>query len=98
MKLVQLIFLLFLVSSIIFSCEQKHDFIIPEDKMVDILVDIHIADGVLNTESFTYDDKSLRPENYYKNVLEKHGINRLEFDSALSQYTRDSSNRHKGCI
>ena len=57
--------------------------------MIDILVDIHLSDGVLNTESFSYEDMRTRPENYYKNILDKHQINRIDFDSALIQYTQD---------
>jgi hypothetical protein len=92
MKFHQQLLILVITSLLFISCKQKQEYLIPEDKMIDILVDIHVSDGVLNTESFTYDDKSLRPENYYKNVLDKHQINRLEFDSALAQYTRDRVN------
>ncbi len=86
--LLQLTLLPILIISL-FSCETKPKYIIPEDEMVDILVDIHIADGVLNTESFPYDNLPLRPENFYKNILAKHQINRVLFDSALSQYLQD---------
>ena len=73
----------------LFSCEEKKVLLIPEEEMIDILVDIHLSDGVLNTESFPYDNVKLRPENYYKNVLNNHHITRAIFDSALSQYTEN---------
>ncbi len=74
----------------LFSCtESNQHFLIPEDEMIDILVDIHVADGVLKTETFPYDSLQLRAENYYKNVFYKYHINRVLFDSALSQYTQD---------
>ena len=87
--------ILFLLSTaivlvmLLFSCETKPKFIIPEDEMIDILVDIHISDGILNTESFPYDNLPLRPENFYKNVLAKYQIDRPTFDSALSQYSQN---------
>ena len=88
-------YFIILISSILIlvsSCKEKQNYLIPQDEMIDVLVDIHIADGVLNTASFSYEDEQLRPENYYKNVLEKHHLTRLEFDSALSQYTQDRKN------
>jgi len=79
-------FLLFFL----YSCsESQQQFCIPKEEMIDILVDIHIADGVLNTETFSYEDSVLRAENYYKNVFRKHHIDRYLFDSALTQYTQN---------
>jgi len=71
------------------ACETPKEYLIPQDKMVEVLIDIHKADGVLSTESFDYEIEKLRPENYYKNVLDKHNLNRAIFDSALSQYTAE---------
>lgn len=81
--------LLFSLVFVFYACETPKVYLIPQDKMVEVLVDIHIADGVLSTESFDYDIEKLRPENYYKNVLEKHHLDRAIFDSALSQYSAD---------
>jgi hypothetical protein len=83
--IVSLVFLFFISS----CSESKVNYIIPEEEMIDILVDIHIADGVLKTETFSYENPQLRAENYYKNIFRKHSINRLIFDSALTQYTQD---------
>jgi len=88
MRVVKFTILLSIVL-LLFACKQEKKYLIPQEEMINILVDIHIADGVLNTVSFPYDNVQLRPENYYKNVLLKHKITRLEFDSALSQYTQD---------
>jgi hypothetical protein len=84
-KILALIF----VFGLLFSCSEEKEFLIPEDKMVDVLVDIHIADGVLNTNSFPYEDERLRAENYYRNILDDHEISRQDFDSALSQYAQN---------
>ena len=92
MKIVQIILSIVFLSFGLNSCKQEVEYKIPEDKMIDILVDIHISDGVLNTESFSYEDMRTRPENYYKNILDKYQIDRLTFDSALIQYTQDRKN------
>ena len=52
------------------SCEEENVYVIPEGEMIEILVDVHVADGILNTESYPYDVLELRPENFYKNILE----------------------------
>ena len=89
MRIAQIILFIILLIFGFQSCKEEVVYKIPEEKMIDILVDIHVSDGVLNTESFSYEDMRTRPENYYKNVLDKHQINRLEFDSALIEYTQD---------
>lgn len=83
------LFVFLLSAFFLLSCEQKKAFILSEEEMIDVLVDIHLADGVLSTASFPYDVVELRPENYYKNVLNNHNITRERFDSALSQYTEN---------
>jgi len=74
-----------------FSCQEKKEtkFLISEDKMVDVLYDLHLADGVLNSTELPYSDSILRPENYYANILKKYNIDRPTFDSALQQYTEN---------
>ena len=89
MRIAQIILYITFLTFAFQSCNEDIQYNIPEDTMIDILVDIHISDGVLNTESFSYEDMRTRPENYYKNILDKYQINRLEFDSALIQYTQD---------
>lgn len=81
--------LLFSLVFVFYACETPKAYLVPREKMVEVLVDIHIADGVLSTESFDYDIEKLRPENFYKNILEKHHLDRAIFDSALSQYSAD---------
>ena len=82
--------ILFFLIILFFSCkDQKDQMLISEDDMVNILIDIHSVDGVLNTIDFPYTDTILRAENYYNNILIKHHITRQEFDSALSQYVQN---------
>jgi hypothetical protein len=79
------------ISFLFFSCQDKKkvDFLIPEEKMVQVLVELHIADGVLNSTELPYSDSILRAENYYANILAKYNIDRPIFDSALKQYTEN---------
>ena len=78
-----------LVLTIIFcSCQKKNRYIIPEDKFVDILVDIHIADAFYSNNQYgelklSKIDSSV----YYKVIFEKYNIEKAKFDSTLKAYT-----------
>ena len=78
------IFLLCVLS----SCKVKFD--IPEKKMVSILVDMHVADGVIAARSVSFDmvevmDSSL----LYRPILEKYGYTPDDFRNALNQYMKN---------
>jgi len=62
--------------------------IIPEKKLVGILADIHLADGigmipVNNHDTFVYDSAAL-----YGAILQKYGVTRAQFDSTMLYYTK----------
>ncbi len=82
--------LVMLLGLLVFSCQEpEKEYIIEQDEMIEILVDMHTADGMLSVQSFPYEKEALRAENLYKNILNKRGITRQKFDSALTQYTQD---------
>ena len=85
------VFFVILLAFLFSSCQEKPKtkVLIPEDKMVQILFDLHLADGVLNSTELSYSDSVLRAENYYANILKKYNIDRPIFDSALQQYTKN---------
>jgi len=61
--------------------------IIPEKKFVNVLVDIHLADGMAvtnmnNTGAFKLDSASL-----YGSVLKKYKVTRAQFDSTIVFYS-----------
>ena len=55
--------------------------------LVDILVDIHLADGVSNDRTFhrKYDADSI---DLFTPILEKHQVTREMFDTTIAVYTR----------
>lgn len=76
-------------SALIISCNQKKekipDTIIPEEKLVTILVDLHQADAFLNfgaNNTLVYE-----PKNYYNKVLETHKVTREEFNKTIRYYS-----------
>lgn len=80
-KLVYLIIALFVLA----ACSHTPDYVIGEKKMVDVLVDVHKAEAVIesnyNLYSSNADKKKLREA-----VFLKHGITQEQFDTNLVWY------------
>lgn len=60
---------------------------IDEEKMVEVLVDIHIAQAALVREPGG--DERKNNAVYYENLLAKHGVNEVLFDSAVAWYSKN---------
>ena len=69
------------------SCRPgSHRYLIPQKKFVNVLVDIHLADGIAMenmrmSDSFILDSASL-----YQSVFNKYGVTRAMFDSTMEYY------------
>lgn len=61
---------------------------IERDVLIDVLVDIHLADGVTNDRKFhrKYDVDSI---DILSPILEKHQVSRQMFDTTIIVYTRN---------
>ena len=67
--------------------QKKH--IIPKDEFVDILVDIHLMDGIMRQPDLR---KSLLKKDtidYYNAVLRAHDYSRAQFDSTIIYYSKE---------
>ncbi len=88
-----LIFLSFFTTLTIASCSggdsEKPNKVLDKNKMVDVLVDVHLAEAVLtrirgkgkNVEGLT--------DAYYQKVFEKHEINKKTFDTSMYYYQQN---------
>ncbi|MCF8297762.1 MAG: DUF4296 domain-containing protein [Saprospiraceae bacterium] len=95
MKLKKYIFLILIPLAI--SCNKKPENnteakpgnIIPKEKMVELMVDIHLVEG---TTRYAY-GKTTESEEYqdylYSYVLEKHNISFEDFTNSIRYYTKD---------
>lgn len=61
--------------------------VIPHARMVDILVDVHIADGLLSVKKYQIKSHEYQIEGYYQFLYEKHGYTRTEIDSSIRFYS-----------
>jgi len=63
--------------------------ILSELKMVELLVDTHLADALLFVDNSRSDEKRDKALFYYPSVLEKHGITKARMDSSVVWYMRN---------
>ncbi|MBN1415949.1 MAG: DUF4296 domain-containing protein [Bacteroidales bacterium] len=74
---------------LMFSCSiGKRKFIIPEKKLIPVLVDIHLADGIGIVVPYSDVSKRIDSATLYNAVFTKHHITRAMFDSSMAYYTK----------
>ncbi len=85
--------LILLLSGILAGCGRNGDSepkgLIPVDSMALILADIHIVEAMGNYPSMI-DSVEIDFNQYYLDVLKKHGVNAVRYDSSYSYYVRSS--------
>ena len=86
------ILVLLTFSLMIASCGDKlknvPDNIVEENKLVSLLVDIHLTDAMLTKEKKPHTEKYETAIKMYPSVLLKHNINRAIFDSTIRYYVK----------
>ncbi|PZD77737.1 DUF4296 domain-containing protein [Mesonia sp. K7] len=76
---------------LILSCQdvkkaKKPDNLIPEDKMVEVLVDMHKLDALISVNRVAYD---LRNVESHELIYQKHQIDSLQFEQSSDYYSED---------
>jgi hypothetical protein len=85
-------FFILLISLAFFSCSkppvEKPDNLLREDKMIDMLVDIHLAEATFNNRRHrdTLVEKS-SSVNFYYSILEKHQVPDSVFEKSFVFYS-----------
>jgi len=70
------------------SCTGKRTPILQEKKLIPVLVDIHLADGIAMVVPYSNSTLKLDSTQLYHAVFEKHHITRVIFDSTMAYYLR----------
>ena len=89
------LFLLSILLSLLASCysesDKKPEFdekkIIPKEKMIEVLTDIHLVEGIIATTQREGVKKETYVTSYTNAVLEKHDIGIGEFEESIRYYT-----------
>ena len=71
------------------NCRGKgRDKILTEKQLIDLLVDIHVADGIAMHEGDKYGATYLLDSaSLYQSVFDKHGVTRRQFDTTMVFYS-----------
>ena len=88
MKMLKSISLLFLLCFLCGSCINRPDVVIAPDEMVDLLVDIHKTEGLLEVQGTQYANDSLR-KSLMASVYVRHGVSKAQYDSSLIWYSQN---------
>ena len=89
MKFKPLVFLIF--SIMVCSCTDRPKEALSEDKMVDLLTDIQLAEGYYNTVG---PGKANR-DAIINSILKKHGVSQAQLDSTVAYYGRNIDDYYK---
>lgn len=71
----------------LFSCEEKEVVLLPEDLMVDVLSELHIADAYTERNSNPINYRNNLREDLYLEILEKFNLDEKTFRQTYDFYT-----------
>ncbi len=67
--------------------EKERPLLIPEDKLVEVLVDVHLAESALQNRFGPAKDSLA--ERYYEKIFELHDVERADFEETMERVRRD---------
>jgi len=70
------------------SSRMDKDYVIPRDKFVDVLVEMHIMDAVTNAPEYYRKFGKNDSVNIYAGIFRKYDVTQAQFDSTMVMYTR----------
>ena len=81
--------LLFFLLFCFLSCKKTPSWVIDRDDMESVLVDVHIADALVQDDNLKYNTFEQK-EALYNAVLKKHGITKQQLDISIYWYAQHS--------
>lgn len=69
--------------------------VIPKEKMIEILVDIHLADGMFTNNNVRTFYATKDSANYYEMIFINHGFTRENFDTSVYYYSHNINEYNK---
>lgn len=87
--------ILFLILStvLLYSCtsESTRSDVLSEDKMVNVLIDIQLTEGVVSALPVSYDSSQVLYSLLEKDVFAKHGVTDSVFTQSMLYYLEDAA-------
>ncbi len=85
-KYFSLLFALFCLATACQDNSPTQQLLLEEDKLVDVICDLQIAEAMLDTEAMEVRDSIMKI--YYPQILEKHHIQKADLDTTLTRLGR----------
>ncbi|QQS49692.1 MAG: DUF4296 domain-containing protein [Bacteroidota bacterium] len=77
----------FCLLALVLACQKGPDTkSIPHEKLVNLLVDLHLADALATDYQLPHQLRTVDSLNLYSSVLKKHGTDKASFDSTMKWY------------
>lgn len=76
----------------LFSCDnnQKNKPVLNRKQFMNMLLDIHLADGTLAAENIYRSGENYRPSYYYNSLYKKYKITQPQWDSCVAYYAKNT--------
>jgi hypothetical protein len=83
------ILFIIVILSVLFACstDKTPDYVIPQDKMIDIIADIHLVDGMMTVHTIRREILRQKSNNLYDEVFTRYGYTRTDFDTSIYYYS-----------
>lgn len=79
---------LIILFAFLFSCNGKPDYLIEKDKLVPLLVELHLADAIFTSRGIIdIDIEEIDSASYYQTIFDKYNVTRVDFDSTMEYLT-----------
>lgn len=80
-----------LITILLFSCNTNKtpDYVIPQDDMVNIIIDMHLADGLFTISDIRKKVARADSINYYDAIFDRYGYTRHDFDTSVFYYSKN---------
>lgn len=84
-------FFLLTLSMLLASCQEKEpetpSYLLSEDQMVDVMVDMHLLETAQNLKLMGADTTNRKYQQYFNAIFESHETSKADFDSSLFYYS-----------
>lgn len=84
--------IIIILALFLFSCDSENktpDYVITHDDMVNIIIDIHLTDGLLTNNKVRRKLAKKDSLNYYNVILNNYGYTRADFDTSVHFYSKN---------
>ena len=77
-----------LIIALFSSCNRKPDYFIKKEKLVPLIVDLHLADAIFTSRGIIdMNIEEIDSAAYYQTIFDKYNVSRIAFDSTMEYLT-----------